>query len=694
MGCAAAGCSEWDYTTRIEAIKPTGKWDSTKKQWPSFKVDGKTVDSIQLSHDPTYETFYDEQNNNTDSTKRDSLTIIRYGKKVQPKKPTDTLYAWPAGYYNKTYDQSGNVTDSHLVRPDTTLQKQDQTYYERYEIHRKLELASAITPYGGYMKNGQKGYDNDWQRTFLFDVTDFQKYLSDSVKIRVYYDGWSSGFSANLDFHFVEGEPAREVASIKKLYQGQFNYNDTKDFEQNKMPSVDVDLPQNYDQARILVIGSGHGFDNDKNCAEFCKKNYFLKVNGSREASKLLWRSDCGMNPVYPQGGTWLLDRSNWCPGSKVKTYSHEIGGKLKAGTNTLNLDMEKINWSGEQTPSYHFAVHLITYIKANHNLDVSLEAITAPSARDAFARINPIAMQPRVKVKNTGTKPVNSIRFTYHSQYAPENQFKWEGTIPPYKTRAIELPDKVKQWRKGDTVFRVKIEKVNGKADENEENNQRVSHFNPPPVLPNEFKVWLNTNRQGNQTRLTIRDAEGKTWYERKNLDDNARYRDTVSLPEGYGEYKLVLSDDAPNVSSPQDENGLYYSFFRQFGSGSLTLRSLENRFKVVKEFEPDFGTKIVYHFTTKEGFWGSTKGQQTLSGLQVYPNPSNGRVRLQYPDAKAEVIKDLQVVNTMGRMVHETNGPLKTGNALRLSHLPSGVYLVKGQIQGKHFSRRIILY
>ncbi len=694
MGCASGGCSEWDYTTRVMALKPTGKYDSTKKQWPTFKVDGQTVDSIKFSQDPTYRTYYDSTNKVTDSFKRDSLRIVQFKDNSDVKKPTDTITAWPANYYNKNFDQSGKVTDSHLVKADTTWQTSYRTYYDVYEVFRNIEIASAITPYGGYMKNNQNGFSNDWEHRMVFDVTDFQKLLSDSVKIRVFYDGWSSGFSATINFHFVKGKPPRSVKSIRKLYQGHFGYKDANDFEQNKMPPVTVDLPTKVDQAKVRVIASGHGFDNNKNCAEFCKKRYFLNVNGQQKSSQLLWRDDCGMNPIFPQGGTWLLNRANWCPGNKVKVYEHEIGKSLKKGKNTLNIDMETINWQGSQKPSYHFAVQLITYKQSNYDVDASLEAIVAPSTRDEYARINPVAMEPEVKVQNTGSKPINNIKFTYHSKNAPVNEYKWEGTLKPYKSRRIKLPSKVKDWRSGDTNFKVTIEKVNGKSDENKTNNTIVSHFNPPPVLPHTFRIWFTTNNQASQNTITITDASGKKYYKRTNFDNNTRYKDTVSLPPGYGEYKLVLNDDEPNVSSPRDENGLYYPFLQQAGSGALTLRGLESLVNILKDFEPNFGTKRVYHFTTGEGFWAGKEKEPKSRDIRVWPNPSEGKVKVKYANVEKNPAQKLKVFNELGQVVLKKSGPLKQEEQINLTHLEPGVYYIQSVFSDEISTKKVITY
>ena len=49
-----------------------------------------------------------------------------------------------------------------------------------------------------------------------------------------------------------------------------------------------------------------------------------------------IWRDDCGENPLYPQGGTWIYDRANWCPGDKATTREHELTSFIESGQENL----------------------------------------------------------------------------------------------------------------------------------------------------------------------------------------------------------------------------------------------------------------------------------------------------------------------------------------------------------------------
>lgn len=698
MGCASNGCSEWDYTTRVYAMKPTGKIDSTRRQHPLYRVNGRTPDSIALSRSPTFQVRYDSSEQEIDTFQRDTLQVIKYVANGNGVQPSDTLVRWPANYYRYIFDNNNQLVDSQLVEADSTWVNKELTYYETSPNFRKEELARAITPYGGYMKLGRQGFDNSWQRTFRFDVTDFRKLLRDSVKIRVFYDGFSSGFSATINFNFIEGKPNRKIARIYNLYQGDYPYRNPQDFEQNQMPEKSLNIGEDVEEAKIRVIPSGHGFDNDKNCAEFCRKHYKLNVNGEQAIRKLIWRDDCGMNPTFPQGGTWLLNRAGWCPGSRVTVNEHNISSQIQKGENTFDFDLEEINWSGDQRPSYDFAVQLITYKGTRNEKDAALTSIIAPSKKDAHDRINPIAMSPRVEVKNKGNTVINSLNFEYGASGAITNTYQWSGTLEPMERKVITLSRKIYGWRAGKSPFIAKITEVDGEDDGNPRNNEKQTEFEAPDVLPDKFQFRLNTNRQAGQNTLTIVQATGDTIYHKSDFDANANYNKTISLPDLQAEYKLILDDDDPSQSSPRDENGLFYPFLDQAGRGSFNLKEEGQFGSFIKNFNPNFGSRLVYHFATGESgatgeeFFTSQEDKvRKIPGVEIQPNPTGGNLSI---TTKAE-IDEWQVVDQLGRVVHEksvgSNG--RQNIRMNVDHLEPGIYYLKGNKAQQLVTKKFIV-
>tara|TARA_B100001093_G_scaffold496650_1_gene542613 strand:+ start:360 stop:878 length:519 start_codon:yes stop_codon:yes gene_type:complete len=88
------------------------------------------------------------------------------------------------------------VLDSNIIVLDTlSLEPLDvDTTWNVYEVTEKFELGRLITPYGNYMDWDQPTdpndlYDENWEHSYIFDVTDYAPLLTDSSLIRVHYDG-------------------------------------------------------------------------------------------------------------------------------------------------------------------------------------------------------------------------------------------------------------------------------------------------------------------------------------------------------------------------------------------------------------------------------------------------------------------------------------------------------------------------
>ena len=82
---------------------------------------------------------------------------------------------------------------------------------------------------------------------------------------------------------------------------------------------------------------------------------------------------------MYPQNGTWIYNRGNWCPGDKVFTNHHKLAGIT--GGSTFDLDVEFENYtSASGNASYITHGNLFYYGAFNNNLDAELEDVIAPS--------------------------------------------------------------------------------------------------------------------------------------------------------------------------------------------------------------------------------------------------------------------------------------------------------------------------
>ena len=130
--------------------------------------------------------------------------------------------------------------------------------------------------------------------------------------MRAFYGGWSTGFNVTLNFEFIHGTPPRNVIDVQNLWSGSDSYSNIDDI----LTDTVVFIPENAKNSAMRVTISGHGQD-----GEFTEGvNYFVKIDNQNLYTQEIWRDDCGEVALYPQGGTWIYDRANWCPGDKATT--------------------------------------------------------------------------------------------------------------------------------------------------------------------------------------------------------------------------------------------------------------------------------------------------------------------------------------------------------------------------------------
>ncbi len=663
MGCATGGCSDWDYTSQIFIRHRTGEIDSTIQTGSYFTVNGNTPDSVLWNVDSTYITFWDTASNNLDSMLSESYQILLNNYTSLGLASTDTLYGFASGFYNYTYDALGNIIDSNLVAPDSTLHQNYYSWYNTFDVIEDYEIARVITPYAN-------GFSSSWGFTHTFDITDFQQILRDSVEIRCHYSGWSSGFSATLDFEFIEGTPPRDVVKLENIYSGGYNYVSSADFENTKLIPKTKHIKANTSGAMVKMTSTGHGFDNNQSAAEFKPINYFVNIDGLQTHTQFNWDSDCGENPIYPQPGTWLYDRANWCPGKKAQTFEHEITPYITPGDSiNIDIDFQAYSWAGTQTPSYIIQCQLFQYESPNFNNSAEILDIIKPSLKDEWSRKNPICGNPLIKIRNYGEQTLTSLEIQYRVIGGTINTFNWTGNLDFMQTEEVELPN-LSSWSGTDNVFEVTLLNPNGGADDYSENNTMLSEFETVPQYPETFALWVGTNSgvinsftQESETTWDFYDATGNIVHTSGSLYANIQYRDTLTFSAGC--YTFVLEDT--------DEDGLNF-WANNDGSGMVRFREIGASW--LKSFNADFGTNIVHQFMI--GGAQSISSSSNLNTWKIFPTPTKNIITVE-----GSTNEDVQVwiTDNLGKIIlrKKFTKMVSLSETIDISHLKNGVYLLK---------------
>lgn len=528
-----------------------------------------------------------------------------------------------------------------------------------------VELARIITPYASDWLAQNRRHD------FVQDVTDYAPLLKGPNGLRFLYDGYSWGFTLTLYLEFIEGVPPYDALAVQNVYSGNFPYGSVSNPIESHLPATAVAAAPGSSRTVLKSFITGHGADS-RNCAEFCRRAYTLKVNGAAVATTDLWRADCGLNPVSPQTGTWAYNRSNWCPGSAVAPLYHDLTAAVGSGPATVDIDLPPYLISNQANVRalWIWQTQLISYGPPNFTADAALEQIIAPSTDPNYRRDNPICAAPRVVLRNAGATPLTAATIHYRVGSSPWRSYQWSGTLAFLAQTEVTLPPVPADFV-GQSVFRVYVAAPNGQPDQNPQNDTLRTRFEPVSVLPPSFVVSMLTNNSASsgvsQTSWTVTDANGQTVARRSGALPATAYADTLRLLPGC--YTLTVDDTGCD--------GLAWWANAAAGNGSLHLLGLDAA--VLRTIDGDFGCQAQLRFTVTQVL--AAAAARTAAALAVYPNPAqDGRFTLALNLPTRQDVQ-LRVRSVTGRLVHQATlpGAQTAKHTLDLHQLPSGVYLLE---------------
>lgn len=566
--------------------------------------------------------------------------------------------------------------------PDT-MRCADWDYSDRISIRRTggvkgvsqdYEIGRMLTPYGG-------AFGKDWHFEWQLDVTDFSLLLRDSVEIDYNHTGYEAntdrGWAITVDFEIIKGTPTNKPISIQKIYDAHFKYGDSLNPIEKTLAPVSFKAHKKAEFAKLRVVQTGHGMDKPDGCAEFCNKYRELWYNGKLIEKKNIWKK-CGDNPLYPQAGTWLIDRAYWCPGNLMQPDLYHLAVK-KGATHNLDINMENYQ-SPQPSAVWNITAYLIQYEKAENATDIALEDIVVPSSKSIYKRQNPAGTNPQIIVKNVGNTVIQNMLIQYGTIGFEQKTYHWQGVLPVNEAVSIVLPNLV-AFKKGKNRFQVEISKPNGGKDFFIADNKMTSEFEAPPTHDNTVVFYLLTNNQPEHNAYTLKNSAGTTVYERKTgeLKANTEYRDTFKLqPDAY---EFTLIDTA--------RNGLEFWFNGRGGRGIARL--MNEKGALLKAVESDFGSIWQYRFVT-----GATpdavKNEEYAIGL--FPTRTRDKTTLDYFSNTPEDVIVRLVTDPLSKIVEEHHyKQLKEGVfTYDLKRYPKGRFYLKVIVNGEEkFNKRI---
>ncbi len=539
-----------------------------------------------------------------------------------PDLAVDTISVYEANTFSYTIDEYGKKIDSTYIAPSQTLTRELREWFTPVV---NFEIGRFITPYGIGLDLGPKGFK------WIVDMTDYAPLLRNNVTL-------SAGNQQELidmTFVMIKGTPPRNVVQIDQLW-----YDRGAQFPNiltgTSLPPVNINLQPLAKTFKLKSVASGHDFSNETNCAEFCIREHFISINNVERFKWDLWK-ECGDNPVYPQGGTWPIDRAGWCPGAPVDVYEFNATPFISGTNVTLDYGVKK-KAVNENWGRWEVATQLFGYSSANRRYDVAVTDVIRPSDWEFYQRLNPVCGQPRVIIQNTGSETLTACTIKYGAKGFQETEYAYNGNLAFLQVDTIDLPTPVWPTTEGKHRFVVTASQPNGIDDEYEQNNSMETGFVVPPTFFKDVQIILKTNNQAAiQYEWKLKNVDGTQIASGKNLVDNRIYTHDFTLENGCYDFELINNEGY----------GLDFWFLRsQLGSGSLSISSGG---QTPRSFNPDFGNRAWIQFRV-----GAQPTVQTSADTLYFNTPVPAKVlsTIAITSANSETVRvdSVNVFSTRG--------------------------------------------
>ncbi|MFI5219009.1 MAG: peptide-N-glycosidase F-related protein [Bacteroidia bacterium] len=618
----------------------------------------------------------------------DTTHVITHNQVLMVTNPSTGQNPYPAwGIFSPETVKYRKVYLNLSYRCPTGQQCGEWDYLDYIYIRRKggvdsvsknMEVVRFITPYGN-------SFSQSWHAEWHIDITDYQMFLHDSVEIEYIHTGYETnvgrGWVVTLDFVLVEGDPVMDPISITQLWNGSFPFGNASNPIENYLTPITFTTDANTNIMRMRILQTGHGADNT-NCAEFCAKARSLYLDSVLMHTKSIWKT-CGTNPLYPQGGTWIYNRANWCPGAVVFPDIYDFPPVTGGSTHTLDINMQAYT-ATSPSANYVFGSQLIQYKNPVHANDASIEEINTPNNIFEYSRINPVCDNLVVQLRNNGTAQLTSAVIKYGILGLQEYTYNWIGSVSTNKSVSVFLNNYILPTATN-TDFRIYLSSVNGVADEYPYDDTIYSVASIPQVFDTAFVFEYKTNNVPGQTYFKFWDHNNNIIYQvlPGSLTANTIYKDTLYLSAGC--YRFTLYDSG--------NDGL--TFWANPGQGTGYARFKNMSAVIVKSFNSDFGSEVSHNFLVDPTNIVAINEQANFTpSVSVYPNPTEGNVVFDIIVPHKQDLS-ISIYNSMGQLIlrNTYNDFMSEIIEMNLGDFKNGIYFVKITSEELNVVKKVVL-
>lgn len=284
---------------------------------------------------------------------------------------------------------------------------------------------------------------------------------------------------------------------------------------------------------------------------------------------------------------------------------------------------------------------------------DVSINSI------QEIPKICSNSISPVIEIENRGENTITSATILYSVNSGEVQSYNWTGNLTSLHRATIELPA-LEFDLLSTNVFNVSFEG----EDQNSSNNSLSTNFDRAVnVESSNLTLVINTDNQGVQTRWILRNSANQMVTSGNSYGNNQTYNIDIALPNNDC-YSFVLLDTGGN------------------GGASITLKDSNN--VIIFESDGNYGSGFTEAFSS--GLLGTE--ESTLTGIEIYPNPSTGLI---YINSKMG-LENIYVYDITGRLLRNFSN---TSDKVQidLSAFGKGAYVIKMSNGKEVITKKVII-
>ena len=173
------------------------------------------------------------------------------------------------------------------------------------------------------------------------DVTHFRPWLTGKKRFEIFagttfYKNRGYMMSVTLDYYHGEskiGDEVLEPYSVVPLWHTTAKYKSEENHFSDAFEERAVPISAEVRAARIATTTTGHSqigeFTPSKRSISIMPDPHEAQVHVVEDT---LWKTDCYLNPIRPQYGTWKYSRAGWAPGDVVRPWWIDVTPHLQIG--------------------------------------------------------------------------------------------------------------------------------------------------------------------------------------------------------------------------------------------------------------------------------------------------------------------------------------------------------------------------